>query len=172
MNKFKRWYYELTERQIISIARIVAIIVILLGVINFFLTYLHGRLPKGNGFFLYIFSLCFLPFVLASLVYLILWFPPSKKDYMCKKIYDEIISITRERFGLGPEFKEVLYSPKEIDCDFLNSPNLLNKSEIKYFAKEMDGVILVSIRNRDGEELKLLEIESYWLFDLNFKPKE
>lgn len=171
MNKIKRWYYELTEKQIIMIATIVAIIAISLGVINFFLTYLHGRLPKGDDFFLYILSLCFLPFVLASLVYLILWFPLSKKAYMCKKEYDEIISITREKFGLGPEFKEVLYSPKETDCDFLNYPNLLDKLNVKYFAKEMDGVILVSIRNRDGEELKLLEIESYWLFDLNFKPK-
>ena len=171
MNKFKRWYYELTERQIISIATIVAIIVILLGVINFFLTYLHGRLPKGDEFFLYIFSLCFLPFVLASLVYCILWFPLSKKAYMCKKEYDEIISITREKFGLGPEFKEVLYSPKETDYDFLNYPNLLDKLNVKYFAKEMDGVILVSIRDKDGEELVLQEINSYYSFDSNFKPK-
>ncbi len=171
MNKFKRWYYELTERQIISIATIVAIIVILLGVINFFLTYLHGRLPKGDEFFLYIFSLCFLPFVLASLVYCILWLPLSKKAYMCKKEYDEIVSITREKFGLGPEFKEVLYSPKETDCDFLNYPNLIDKLNVKYFAKEMDGVILVSIRDKDGEELVLQEINSYYSFDSNFKPK-
>ena len=67
MNKIKRWYYELTEKQIIMFAKIVAIIVILLGVINFFLTYLHGRLPKGDDFFLYILSLCSLPFYLPLL---------------------------------------------------------------------------------------------------------
>lgn len=42
---------------------------------------------------------------------------------------------------------------------------------VKYFAKEMDGVILVSIRDKDGEELVLQEINSYYSFDSNFKPK-
>ena len=171
MNKIKRWYYELTEKQIIMIATIVAIIAISLGVINFFLTYLHGRLPKGDDFFLYILSLCFLPFVLASLVYCILWLLPSKQAYMHKKENDAIIPLVRMIFGLGPEFKEVLYSPKETDYDFLNYPNLLDKLNVKYFAKEMDGVILVSIRNRDGEELVLQEINNYYFFDSNFKPK-
>lgn len=172
MNKIKRWYYELTEEQVARIVKIIAIICILLDVINFFITYLLGRLPKGDAFFLYIFSLCFLPFVLASLVYCILWFPLSKKAYMCKKEYDEIISITREKFGLGPDFKEVLYVPNETDYDFINFLKVLNELEVKYFAEEIDGVILVSVRSKDGKELELHKIENYNFFDLNFKPKE
>ena len=35
----------------------------------------------------------------------------------------------------------------------------------------MDGVILVSIRDKDGEELVLQEINNYYFFDSNFKPK-
>lgn len=126
---------------------------------------------KGNDFFLYILSLCFLPFVLASLVYCILWLLPSKQAYMHKKENDAIIPLVRMIFGLGTEFKEVLYSPKETDYDFLNYPNLLDKLNVKYFAKEMDGVILVSIRDKDGEELVLQEINNYYFFDSNFKPK-
>lgn len=61
MNKFKRWYYELTEEQVVRIVKIIAIICILLDVINFFITYLLGRLPKGDDlffiFFLYAFFL-------------------------------------------------------------------------------------------------------------------
>lgn len=90
---------------------------------------------------------------------------------MCKKKHDEIISRVRGRFGLGPEFKEVLYSPKETGYNFLNYPNLLDKLDVKYFAKEMDGVILVSIRDKDGEELVLQEINNYYFFDSNFNPK-
>lgn len=171
MNKIKRWYYELTEKQIIMFATIVAIIAISLSVINFFLTYSLGILPKGDDFFLYILSLLALPLLLAFLVYEILWFLPSKQAYMRKKEHDAIIPIVRVIFGLGPEFKEVLYSPKETGYNFLNYPNLLDKLDVKYFAKEMDGVILVSIRDKDGEELVLQEINNYYFFDSNFKPK-
>ena len=171
MNKFKRWYYELSEKQIIRISTIMAIIGILFGVINFFITYSLGRLPKGDDFFLYTISLFALPLLLAFLVYEILWFLPSKQTYMWKKNYDEIILRVRELFGLGPEFKEVLYSPKETGYNFLNYPNLLDKLDVKYFAKEMDGVILVSIRDKDGEELVLQEISNYYFFDSNFNPK-
>ena len=172
MNKIKRWYYELTEKQITRIATIMAIIGILFGVINFFITYLLGRLPNGENFIAYISSLCLLPPLLALLIYYLLWFLPSKQAYMWKKKHDKIILRVKGRFGLGPEFKEVLYSPKETDYDFLNSPNLLDKLDVKYFAKEMDGVILVSIRSKDGKELELHKIENYNFFDLNFKPKE
>lgn len=172
MKKFKRWYYELSEKQIIRISTIIAIICILLDVINFFITYSLGRFPKGDALLLYIFSLCFFPIINALMVYVLFWFLPSKQAYMWKKNYDEIILRVRERFGLSPEFKEVLYSPKGTDYDFPNSSDILNKLDIKYFAMEIAEVILVSIRNKDGEELKLLETENYLFFDSNFKPKE
>lgn len=172
MNKFKRWYYELTEKQITRIATIMVIIGILFGVINFFITYLLGKLPKGQNLIEYIGSLLIFPPFLAFIVYVLLWFFPYKQEYIWEKEHNEIIVKVREKFGLGPEFKEVLYSPKETDYDFLNSPNLLDKLGVKYFAKEMDGVILVSIRNNDGEELALQEIDDYNFFDSNFKPKE
>ena len=172
MSKFKRWYYELSEKQIIRISTIMGIIGILFGVINFFITYSLGRLPNGQNLIEYIGSLLILPPLLALLIYYLLWFLPSKQAYMCKKKHDEIILRVRGRFGLGPEFKEVLYSPKETDYDFSNSPNLLNKLGVKYFAKEMDGVILISVRSKDGKELESLKIENYNFFDLNFKPKE
>ena len=172
MNKFKRWYYELSEKQIIRISTIISIICILLDVINFFITYSLGRFPKGDDFFLYIFSLFALPLLLAFLVYEILWFLPSKQAYMRKKQHDAtVIPIVRVIFGLGPEFKEVLYSPKETGYNFFNYPNLLDKLDVKYFVKEMDGVILVSIRDKDGEELVLQEINNYYFFGSNFKPK-
>ena len=172
MNKFKRWYYELSEKQIIRISTIITIIGILFGVINFFITYSLWRLPKGDALIMYIGSLFPLPLFLALLIYYLLWFHPSKQAYMWKKNYDEIILRVRERFGLSPEFKEVLYSPKGTDYDFPNSSDLLNKLDIKYFAMKIAEVILVSIRNKDGEELKLLETENYLFFDSNFKPKE
>lgn len=171
MNKFKRWYYELSEKQIIRISTIMAIIGILFGVINFFITYSLGRLPKGDALIMYIGSLFLLPLFLALLIYYLLWFLPSKQAYMWKKKHDEIIPIVRANFGLSPEFREVLYSPEETGYNFLNYPNRLDKLDVKYFAKEMDGVILVSIRDKDGEELVLQEINNYYFFDSNFKPK-
>lgn len=172
MNKFKRWYYELTKEQVNKIATIMAIIGILFGVINFFITYSLGRLPKGDKFFLYILASCSFPILLALLVYEIFWFLPSKQEYIWKKEYDEVIVKVRERFGLGPEFKEVLYSPKETYYSFIDFIKISNELGIKYFAEEIDGVILVSVRNMAGKELKLLEIENYYFFDSNFKPKE
>ena len=172
MKKFKRWYYELSEKQIIRISTIIAIICILLDVINFFITYSLGRFPKGDALLLYIFSLCFFPIINALMVYVLFWFFPSKQAYMWKKKHDEIIPIVRAKFGLSPEFKEVLYSPKETGYNFLNYPNLLDKLDVKYFAKEMDEVILVSVCSKDGKELESLKIGTYNFFDLNFKPKE
>lgn len=172
MNKIKRWYYELTEKQITRIATIMAIIGILLGVINFFITYSLGRLPKGQNLIEYIGSLLIFPPFLALVFYMVLWFLPSKQAYMCKKKHDEIIPRVKGRFGLGPEFKEVLYSPKETDYDFINFFKILNELEVKYFAEEINGVILISVRSKDGKELELHKIENYNFFDLNFKPKE
>ena len=128
-------------------------------------------LPKGDKFFLYILASCSFPILLALLVYEIFWFLPSKQEYIWKKEYDEVIVKVRERFGLGPEFKEVLYSPKETYYSFIDFIKISNELGIKYFAEEIDGVILVSVRNMDGKELKLLEIENYYFFDSNFKPK-
>lgn len=174
MNKLKRWFYELTEKQVNKITLIVIIIIILLSVVNFFITYLIGRLPKGvDSFVTYVFALFFLPFVLAIIVYSSLCFFPPKQEYLWKKKHDDIIiPKVRERFGLGPEFKEVLYVPSKTDYDFINFLKLLNELEVKYFAEEINGVILVSIRNKDGEELELQKIENYNFFDLNFKPKK
>ncbi len=172
MNKIKRWYYELTEEQVNKIAKAMVIIGILLDVINFFINYLLGRLPEGKKLIEYIVFLCLVPLVLVLQTYNLLWFLPSKQAYMFNKKHDEIIPIVREKFGLGPEFKEVLYVPNETDYDFSNSPNLLNQLGVRFFAREMDGVILVSIRNTAGKELSLQEIEDYNFFDSNFKPKE
>lgn len=112
-------------------------------------------------------------FFIYILTYVLLWDTTYKREYLYKKEHDEIIiPKIREKFGLGPKFKEVLYSPKETDYDFVDFSNLLNQSGVKYFAREMDGVILVSIRNTAGKELSLQEIEDYNFFDSNFKPKE
>lgn len=172
MNKFKRWYYELTEEQVVRIVKIIAIICILLDVINFFITYLLGRLPKGDDLFFYIFSLCFFPIFTALIVYVLLLFFPYKQEYLWNKEHNEIIVKVREKFGLGPEFKEVLYVPNKTDYDFINFLKVLNELEVKYFAEEIDGVILVSVRSKDGKELESLKIENYNFFDLNFKPKK
>lgn len=172
MNKFKRWYYELTEEQVARIVKIIAIICILLDVINFFITYLLGRLPKGDEWFFYIFSLCIFPLFTALIVYVLLWCSPYKQEYIWNKEHNEIIVKVRGKFGLGPDFKEVLYVPNETDYDFINFLKVLNELEVKYFTEEIDGVILVSVRSKDGKELESLKIENYNFFDLNFKPKE
>lgn len=172
MNKFKRWYYELSEKQIIRISTIMGIIGILFDVTNLFSMCSLGRFPEGYDLMTYIGIACLLPPFLAFLVFYLLWFLPSKQAYMWKKKHDEIIPIVRAKFGLSPEFKEVLYSPKETGYNFLNYPNLLDKLDVKYFAKEMDEVILVSVCSKDGKELESLKIENYNFFDLNFKPKE
>lgn len=174
MNKLKRWLYELTEKQVNKITLIVIIITSLLSVVNFFTTYSLGRLPKEvDSFVIYVFALCLIPLLLAIMVYSALWLFPPKQEYLWKKKHDDIvIPRVRERFGLGPEFKEVLYVPSKTDYDFINFLKLLNELEVKYFAEEINGVILVSIRNKDGEELELQKIENYNFFDLNFKPKK
>lgn len=108
-----------------------------------------------------------LNFFLYFVIYEILWFSPHKK-----KEHNEIIVKVREKFGLGPEFKEVLYVPNETDYDFINFLKVLNELEVKYFAEEIDGVILVSVCSKDGKELESLKIENYNFFDLNFKPED
>lgn len=171
MNKIKRWYYELTEKQISRITTIMAIIGILFSVISFFIPYLLGRLPKGSDFIIYICGLCLLPSFLYTIGHLVFWFSPYKQEYLLQKEHNEIIVKVREKFGLGPEFKEILYVPSETDYDFINFLKVLNELEIKYFAEELDGVILVSVRSKGGKELESLKIEDYNFFDLNFKPK-
>ena len=171
MNNIKRWYYELAEKQISRITTIMAIIGILFSVISFFIPYLLGRLPKGSDFIIYICGLCLLPSFLYTIGHLVFWFSPYKQEYLLQKEHNEIIVKVREKFGLGPEFKEILYVPSETDYDFINFLKVLNELEIKYFAEELDGVILVSVRSKGGKELESLKIEDYNFFDLNFKPK-
>ena len=172
MSKFKRWYYELTEKQVKKIAFVVAFI----GTILFITFFIIRFGPTGDtefGWFFIISLLFLVPITLGVLVYLILWDNPPKQSYLCKKQHDNIIvPDVRKKFGLGPAFKEVLYSPKETDYDFINFFKVLNELEVKYFAEEINGVILISVRSKDGKELELHKIENYNFFDLNFKPKE
>ena len=166
MNKFKRWYYELPEKDVKKISILVGIISNILFVVVYF--YFFNELPKGNSFL----ALCSLSIFLALTTYAILWTSPYKQVYLYKKRHDEIIPKVRKRFGLGPEFKEVLYTPLETDYDFIDFIKISNELGVKYFAEEIDGVILVSIRNSDGKELESQEIDNYYFFDSNFSPKE
>ena len=172
MSKFKRWYYELTEKQVKKIAFVVAFIGTILFII--FAIIRFGPSIDTEIGWIFIISLLFLvPITLGVMVYSILWDYPPKQSYLFKKQHDNIIvPDVRKKFVLGPEFKEVLYSPIETDYDFINFLKVLNELEVKYFAEEINGVILISVRSKDGKELELHKIENYNFFDLNFKPKE
>ena len=68
MNKIKRWYYKLTKQTRIAI--IMAIIGTLYSIINFYITYSLGRLPKGpEDLTTYIDSLLLIPCLLFLLGY-------------------------------------------------------------------------------------------------------
>lgn len=169
MNKFKRWYYELTEKQISRIKTIMTIIGILFSVIIFFITYLLGRLPNGLDLITYIFYLCLTPYLLSIIVYLVLSISPHRQEYIREKEHIKL----KEKFGLGPEFKEILYvSSETADCAFGDFFNIFNELGVKYFVKEIDGVILISFRSKDEKELRLHILEDYNFFNSNFEPKE
>ena len=177
MNKIKRWYYELTEKQAKTIDLISAIISYILFAI-LAVSLLISVEASNSDMALLIIIIIFVTDVGMSLciyilTYALLWSSPYKREYLYKKEHDEIIiPKIREKFGLGPKFREVLYSPKETDYDFINFLKVLNELEVKYFAEEINGVILISVRSKDGKELELHKIENYNFFDLNFKPKE
>ena len=172
MNKFKRWYYELTEKQTKTIALISAIIFyILFGGYTFSPSTSDSNMPLLFMIFLF-FACVGMSLCVYTIIYALLWYSPYKRKYLHKKEHDEIIPIVRAKFGLCPEFREILYFPNKTDYDFVDFPNLLNQLGVKYFAREMDGVILVSIRNTAGKELESHKIDDYNFFDSNFKPKE
>lgn len=166
----KRWYNKLTKKQK-KVALIVAIIFIILFISFTFFIIIFKKDFKNNEIlstiiFSFINGLILNSF-LYFVIYEILWGSSHKK-----KDHDKIISKVRERFELGPIYKEVLYVPVESDYSFIDSSKISNELEVKYFVKEIDEVIFVSVRNSDEEELTLQRVDDYYFFDLNFKPKD
>lgn len=174
MNKLIRWYLLLTEKQAKTIILISAIISYILFAV---LAVSSAIFVETSNFDMPLIIILFVAsvgmiFCFYTLTYSLLWYTSYKREYLYKKKHNEIILRVKGRFNLGPEFKEVLYVPSETDYDFINFFKVLNELEVKYFAEEINGVILVSVRSKDGKELELQRVNSYYFFDLNLKPKE
>lgn len=172
MSKFKRWYYELTKKQVEKIVLGTVIFCIIIDVINFFITSINGNLPKDDELLYYIFSLFFLPIILGLLVYYILWEFIPKQIYLEKKAYTELCIKVKKRFNLGTEFKEVTFSPCAGMYSPVNFAKMIQDSEITFFAKEENGKILLSIHKDTDKEPSFFPIEDYDFFNKNFSPKE
>lgn len=172
MSKFKRWYYELTEKQVNKITLIVAIIFIIHDIVNFFVTYTHGTLPKDDELIFYIFSLFCIPLLAAFFVYFLLWGNLNKQFYIRQKKYNELCINVKNRFNLSPEFKEVIFTPSYNIYNPSNFVKMIQNSELTFFAKEENEEILLSIQKNTDKQPTFFPIDDYNFFDKNFSPKE
>lgn len=171
MNKFKQWYYGLTEKQVNKMVIVAIAIGYLFSFIFFLVTYLLGAFPREHTHFVcFCISLGLPPLIIGLTIHSLLWLCPFKQAYIfCKEFDDDLSARVRNRFGLTSQFKEVFYVPLETTQDFIGFPN---SPDSRYFAKEIDNIIFLSIRNQKGNEILAPKIVNYLFFDLNFKPKE
>lgn len=170
-NNKKRWFYDLTEKQvykIVAILEIVFFIIIILRIattwssIESILTNEQLLAQRGMDMTTAIIFTIVLLFgwmvAIGLLIWMILWENPKKQSYLFKKKHDEeIVPKVRKKFGLNSDFKEVV--PKSTDQMY------------HYFAKETEDGILIIQRDKNGNELKPELIENYNYFDLNYEPK-
>jgi len=148
----KRWFYDLTEKQVQKIIIVIEVIVFVILLTRLVTSWPTQQLLMQKG-------LTMPEAILFAIIllYCSLWENPWKQFYLSSEKHDkEIVPKVREKFGLNSDFKEVL--PK-------------SEESIHYFAKETEDGILLSYRSRNGEELTSKIITNYDYFDLHYTPK-
>lgn len=164
-NNKKRWFYDLTEKQVYKIVAVFEVMFFIITVSRIVTNWPNEQFLAQRGMdritaIMFAITLLFCSMVaLGLLIWMILWENPGKQFYLFKKEHDEkIVPKVREKFGLSSDFKEIL-----------------SKSEVEQllhcYAKETEDGILISLRDKTGEELKSKLIENYNYFDLNYEPK-
>ena len=163
-NNKKRWFYDLTEKQvekIIIVVEIVILIPIILYLANIWWPSLQPKFDQGdlNPIHCIIFAvICVSVQMIAFgiLLYLILWLSPKKQYYLFMKNHEKKVIEVREKFGLGPKFKEILHKPED------------NRI---WFAKEVEDGILLKYKEKNSKKLHFQIITNYLYFDSNYQPK-
>lgn len=159
----KRWFYDLTEKQVQKIVIVVEVILFVILLTRIVINWPTEQWLMQNGFtmssailFTIILLYCFMVGI-GLLIWELLWADPQKQLYLFLEEHDkEIVPKVRKKFGLSSDFIEVY--PK---C----------KDFIHYFTKETEDGILISYRSKSGEELTSKLITNYHYFDLNYTPK-
>ncbi len=159
----KRWFYDLTEKQVQKIIIVIEVIVFVILLTRLVTSWPTQQLLMQKGLtmpeaILFAIILLYCSMVaIGLLIWEFLWENPWKQFYLSSEKHDkEIVPKVREKFGLNSDFKEVL--PK-------------SEESIHYFAKETEDGILLSYRSRNGEELTSKIITNYDYFDLHYTPK-
>lgn len=162
----KRWYYDLTEKQVCKIIAVVEIVVFIIMScrIATWPIWTNEELMEQSGMdvidvIIYTIILLFCAMgALGMLIWELLWANTQKQLYLFLKEHDEkIVPMVREKFGLSSNFKEIV--PK------------LTDQKSQYFAKETEDGILIIQKDKNGNELKSELIGNYNYFDLNYEPK-
>lgn len=166
----KRWYYDLTEKQVCKIIAVVEIVVFIITSCRI-ATWpiwtneeLLEQVLEKNGMdmvtlVLFTIAILFCAMgALGMLIWELLWENIQKQVYLFLKEHDEkIVPRVREKFRLSSDFREVV--PK------------LTDQKSQYFAKETEDGILIIQKDKTGNELKSELIGNYNYFDLNYEPK-
>lgn len=160
-NNKKRWFYDLTEKQVYKIVTVFEVMFFIIAVSCIVTNWPNEQLLAQIGMDLaggIVLMFCFM-IALGILILEILWINPKKQFYLFWKEHDEkIVPKVREKFGLSSDFKEVLSKVEE-------------EQSLHCYAKETEEGILISLRDETGEELKSKLIKNYDSFDLNYEPK-
>lgn len=158
-NNKKRWFYDLTEKQVYKIVAVFEVIFFIITVSRIVTTWPNEQLLAQNGMdtataIIFTIAMLFCAMVaIGVLIWLILWENPRKQNYL---YWEKIVPNIRKKFGLSSDFKEVLSkSEKKLHC----------------YAKETENGIFVSLRDENGEQLDSDLIENYDYFDSNYEPK-
>ena len=162
----KRWFYDLTKKQVYKIMLICDIIYCIIMSCTFIPLLWSDKQSLSANLLMAIVIMAAGIFAIGVWIDLLLWDHPGKQYYLFLKEHEEkIIPEVRKKFGLSPDFKEVL--PKSQEAKLL----CYHTGEKLYYAKEIEDRILISIRDKNGTELAFTTTNNYYAFDLDYKPK-